>query len=301
MSAKPTMHELFDAPAPKLTALPHDEELALVLKAQAGDEDAYNALLRQYIPALRGYAITESRRANGYVDRDETRANVLLAFAEAVAKVTPTYHLSGALKSTVRHTADDFQLVGAVNIPERTRQRFTEIARAASGNLKAAEAIAHEYGMSAEVFRAVAEAFNAWGSYEAAVDAPADALKGIGNREPATYPLTGDPFDNELAIDTRLLVEAAFAAVDELTGNVIKDAYGFSDYEPLPDAEIAHRRGYSRSKVQRLRTEGLVTMHAATCDGEESRCARHELHPERELPLTDAERTELAKYDGKAA
>jgi hypothetical protein len=299
--SKPTLHELFDAPAPKLAPLSHEEELDLALRAQAGDEDAYNELLRQFIPALRGYAITEARRANGYVDRDETRANILLAFAEAVAKVSATYHFNGALKSTVRQTADSYQLVGAVAIPERTRSRFLEIARSKGGNLKEAEAVAHEFGMTPEVFRAVAEALNLWGSYEATVDAPG-VLDGIGNREPATYPLVGNPAEDETAVDIRLLVDAAFAAVDETTGGVIADAYGFSDYEPLPDAEIAHRRGYSRSKVQRIRTEGLVAMHAATCDGEETRCARTELHPERaEEPLAEWERELLAAYDnGKA-
>ncbi|WP_067201204.1 hypothetical protein [Microbacterium sp. XT11] len=253
--------------------LPFDEELSLIERAQSGDEDAYVTLLRQYAHGLRNLMKSEHSRASGLVDAEETRANVLLAFAEALAECDGSTRIAAKLKAKAYDVAQDFHLVGALSVPTRTRQRYFQAMREA-GPGGDAEAKAAELGMSREVFIATATAFR--------VDS-VDELIGShrrtdpGRRGNADAASDSEPVSFEsiytergyATVDQRETVARAFEAVDELTGDIIRDAYGFTEYDPIPDAEIAYRRGFSRSKVQRIRTEGIATMRRALVGDEE--------------------------------
>ncbi|WDS52078.1 DNA binding protein [Microbacterium phage Caron] len=265
-----TLAVIFDAKLIPAAPLELEQELALITAAQGGDSDAYVTLLRQYAHGLRGLAKSEYSRAGGMVDADETRANVLLAFAEALAACDGTTRVAAKLKSSVYSVAEEHHLVGNFAIPTRTRQRYFQALREA-GVDGDAEAKAIELGMSREVFLAVKDVIGARSLEEAAahfskatpgsgVDMAASGAGGIGWDMPMES-LTAER--NYATVDQAADVARAFDAVDELTEGVIRDAYGFTEYDPIPDAEIAHRRGFSRSKVQRIRTEGIATMRVA--------------------------------------
>lgn len=257
-----TLSDIFEA---KITtaaeALPLDEELALISRAQGGDEDAYNALLMQYRLGLRGLVRTEYARAGGFVDADETRANVLLGFAEALASCDGTTRLSAKLKGATLTASHEFHLVDNFNVPYRTRQRYMQALREAGpdGN---AEEKAVELGMSPEVFRAIREALRA-GSYEGMLDDGTGEMSGRSREASMT---TVTPERAYAEVDDAILVARAFAAVGELEEGICRDAYGFTEYDPIPDAEIAHRRGMTRPTVQRVRTRALEAMREALGD-----------------------------------
>lgn len=268
-----TLADILDAKLDRgAESLPFEEELALIERAQSGDEDAYVALLRQYAHGLRNLMKTEHSRAGGLVDADETRANVLLAFAEALAECDGTTRIAAKLRVKVYDVATEHHLVGALSVPTRTRQRYMQALREA-GPDGDAEATAAELGMSREAFLAVRDAIGA----RSIEDMHATRMARMNEEHSTTYftspeqEATGiTPERSYASVEQRATVERAFAAVDELTGDIIRDAYGFTEYDPIPDAEIAHRRGFSRSKVQRIRTEGIVTMRRALGVDEEA-------------------------------
>ncbi len=292
--SKITFYDLFDAPAPTLDPMPFDDEVADIAAAKAGNKAAADRLLTAYIPALRGAATREYKRLRDTHDMDEVRSLVLLAFTEAIHTTNPDSRLAGNLKGRIQHaTHNDALPPSAVSVPPRTYSRFVQIMDAAEGDWAKAEELAPGLGMTVEVLRAVRDARHTWGSLDATMESASGA-----DWEPNLASLAEET--GYATVEQAAIVEAAFAAVDALAALVIRDAYGFTEYEPIPDAEIAHRRGYSRSKVQRIRTEGLVTMHAVACDGHEGRCNRPELHPERELaPLTTEELALLAAYESE--
>ncbi|WDS51686.1 DNA binding protein [Microbacterium phage Barnstormer] len=270
-----TIAVVFDAKLIPAAPLELEQELALITAAQGGDSDAYVSLLRQYAHGLRGLAKSEYARAGGTVDADETRANVLLAFAEALAACDGTTRIAAKLKASAYEVAEAHHLVGNFTIPARTRQRYFQAHREA-GPDGDVEAKAVELGMSREVFRELREAFRV-NSMDAMIDAHRSTMgrkRGLAegtasDSEPDTF---GSIYVERgyATVDQAETVARAFDAVDELTEGVIRDAYGFTEYDPIPDAEIAHRRGYSRSKVQRIRTEGIATMRAALIGDDEA-------------------------------
>lgn len=263
-----TISVIFDAKLIPSADLTMEAELALIVAAQGGDQDAYVTLLRQYAHGLRGLAKSEYARAGGTVEHEETRANVLLAFAEALAKCDGSTRIAAHLKPSALKVADDFHLVGGVSVPSRTRQRYFQALRETAPG-ESAEKTAAKLGMSPDVFTAVQAAI-AVGSFEFLSDAVTRQSEGSysgpggGNNADSHPAFRGIAEDRSYAtVDQAADVARAFAAVDELTEGIIKDAYGFTEYDELPDAEIAHRRGFSRQKVQRIRTAGLATMRVA--------------------------------------
>ncbi|MDR6866800.1 DNA-directed RNA polymerase sigma subunit (sigma70/sigma32) [Microbacterium resistens] len=233
-----TLADIFDSKAEALEPLDLDVEFALIVKAQAGDERATLALMRQYAVGLRGLAKREYARAGEHVDAEETRQNVALAFMEALAACDGTVRLAAKLQVAAFKVADEFHLVGVLSMSSRARSRFFQVRREVGVGADV-EAVAVELGMSRETYRAVEAALSA---------APVDDHRNVA---------VDGGFE---AVDKGAMCARAFAAVEELTESIIRDAYGFTEYEPIPDGEIAYRRGLSRSKVQRVRTGGLERM-----------------------------------------
>jgi hypothetical protein len=262
-----TLSAIFDDKLVAAAPLPFDEELDLIARAQDGDKAAYETLLMQYAHGLRALADREYARAGGYVDAEETRANVALAFAEALAKCDGSTRIAAKLKAEAKHVADDFHLVGAFSVPTRSRARYMQAVREA-GPGGDAEAKAAELGMTADTFQAARAVFRT-----DSLDELVDARFALANSHAYTYSdgahdrepnMTAIYIERGYAnVDEQEMCRQAFAAVDGTTGAIMRDAYGFTEFDPLPDAEIAHRMGFTRSKVQRLRSEGLVTMREA--------------------------------------
>jgi DNA-directed RNA polymerase specialized sigma subunit len=260
--------EIRDAYSP----LDLDEERTLIARAKLGEEAATIALMRAYTPALRSairqFGAMGGAWAGQVADPDvveDLRAAATLGFLEAVqsfdagrwsrlAAIVPD-HLRLALASAVPSPI-------AFSIPQRTLTRFYSILRKADGNPYAAAALAPQYEMRTETFLAVLSALRDVDSYDQLL-APSGSNENQsdrGSNDVEAWPLwDGQHPDAE----DEVLVEAAFSVVDTLEKDVIRMAYGFTEYDPIPDAEIGARLILSRQKVQRTRASGLGKMRVA--------------------------------------
>lgn len=237
-----------------------EAELEAIAAAKNGDNDATDKLLRAYAPVLRsavGQYLNES--AGAAYDADEVRSTALLGFVQAIKDFDAEKHarLSAIVRKTVIRTlSNEFMTTSSFSIPARTLQRFYGILRAAEGNVFEATALAPKFDMSKETFLAVLSAVRNVDSLDGA---PADD-EGHADAIESARPLwDGTATDAEDAV----LVATAFRAVDDLEEDVCRMSYGFTDYEPLPDAEIGHKLGLSRQKTQRTRSSALGKMRSA--------------------------------------
>lgn len=237
-----------------------DAEREAIAAAKAGDNAATDKLLRAYAPVLRsavGQYINDS--ATAAYDGDEVRSTALLGFAQAIHDFDPEIHtrLSAIVRKTVIRTlSNEFMTTSSFSVPARTLQRFYGILRAAEGNVFEATALAPKFDMSKETFLAVLHAVRNVDSLDGA---PADDEGHTEAIEHARPLWDGSATDAEDAV----LVATAFGAVDDLEADVCRLSYGFTDYEPVPDAEIGHRLGLSRQKTQRTRSGALGKMRVA--------------------------------------
>ncbi|UDL14648.1 DNA binding protein [Arthrobacter phage KeAlii] len=236
-----------------------EAELEAIAAAKQGDNTATESLLRAYAPAIRN--AVASFRSEG-ADEEELRASALLGFMEAINLFDPEKHnrLSAIVKKTLIHTLGvEYMTPTSFTVPTRTLQRFYGILRKAEGNVYEAAAMAPKFDMSRETFLAVLSAVRNVEALEATQDDSRGEFTGHGKEIQYRPIWDGSATDAEDAI----LVAAAFAAVNELEADVCRLSYGFTDYEPVPDAEIGHRLGLSRQKTQRTRSSALGKMREA--------------------------------------
>lgn len=251
-----TLVDVFDRSAEK--ALPAEEETALVSAVIAGDSDALVALVYAYAPAL--------RRAVGRVTSHGERASedVRMAAVEGLIQACHVFdpergvRLGGLVPGYALKAVREAAAPSLFAIPERTLARFYGLLRQAEGSARAAADLAPSVGMSRGVFLTVLEAVQ-------------DAY-GLGEEGEDGEPL---PLLNEARslwaaeeVEDATTGELAALALDAISGDalatdVVRLAYGFSDYDPVPDAEIGARLGFSRAKVQRTRSKALETMRSA--------------------------------------
>ncbi|GAA2230476.1 hypothetical protein N1031_07085 [Herbiconiux moechotypicola] len=240
-----------------------DDERVAIAKAKLGDDSATIELVYAYAAALRN-AVAQYRHAGGADASDsysseDLRSAAVTGLIEAIQAFDPEHHERlAAVVSGYVHDSISTNVLGPVAfaVPARSLKRFYGILRAAEGNVFEAAKLAPEFEMRTETFAAILAAVRDVSSYDSLTTSGVDDLA----PEPAAYPIwesgTADAED-------RVLVEAAFAAVDTLEADVCRLAYGFTDYEPVPDAEIGHRLGLSRQKTQRTRTSALTKMREA--------------------------------------
>jgi DNA-directed RNA polymerase specialized sigma subunit len=266
------MHDVFeareDAPLDLL------EERLTIAAAQQGDEAATSRLIRAYAPAIRGAVAAHVRALPSYpqpADLEDIRSQAVVGVLEAIKAFDPDRHerLAATVATYVQHeVAEAATSTAAFTIPARTLSRFFGILRAAKGDVAEAVRIAPDHKMRVETFVAVLDSMRGTRSYEGTIEGYLDSgmggyspsFGGDQGRDPQAYPL----WDNSAPdVEDRILVEAAFAAVNTLEKDVVGLAYGFTDYDPVPDAEIGERLGMSRAKIQRTRTGALSTMRSA--------------------------------------
>jgi DNA-directed RNA polymerase specialized sigma subunit len=233
-------------------------EVAAIASAKAGDEQAVIDLMYAYTFALNN-ALGKFRNAGGgnrgaYGDSTEERRSLaVMGFMEAIHAFDPEKHTRLSAIVGVHLVQEIGSMVGpiAFTVPQRTLTRFFSILRMADGDLAAGAKLAPEYSMTSETFQAVAEACRT-------------TSHGIPSAGDPTWETDVSPLwsraDKE---EDDILVMAAFSAVDDLEGQVVSMAYGFDDYDPIADAEVAHRMGLSRPKVQRVRSSALGKMREA--------------------------------------
>lgn len=247
------------------------EEVALIEAAQAGDEDAYARLLEIYGPAIRA-AVNSARKI---IDEEEAQATALVAFAEVLASHDPHNpdYLDGRLAPRLApHLKDALGLAVAgsyaFQVPKRSLTRYLGILKEADGDPAAARDLAPSRSMSVETFDAIRAAAAATSLTEATEFGEDFHRTGEGS-EGTSYrasDLAASPLFAPapvVDIEDRLLVQAAFRAVEDQEARIVELAYGFTEYDPVPDAEIAHRLGLTRPTVQRKRGKALTSMRKA--------------------------------------
>lgn len=249
--------------------LPLMKEREAIHAAKCGDEAATLQLLHAYAYALRKASGMYRHAGGAWADgpgKSGLAADLRMAAVEGFLEALYAFDLDGAhsrLAATVEgYIADSMSTVivapVAMNVPERTLKRFYSILRKADGDPTQGAALAPRYSMTAETFGAVLRAVRSTQSLDGPGD-DADGPSDHANR--LDVPARGrDSCDD---VEDLLLVEAAFAAVDGLEEDVCRLAFGFSDYGPVPDAEVGHRLGLSRPKVQRVRASALGKMRNA--------------------------------------
>lgn len=262
------LSDVFDRRAnyPQLDAA---DEPGVIAAAVAGDEGATAALLRAYAKAIRN-AVSGYRNAGGAnghggglssadAQAEDLRAAALLGFVEALRAFDPGKHarLAAVLPQHLR--AELSAALGVpfgLSVPKGTLKRFFSIMAEAGGDVVAAAELAPRRSMTAETFRSILDAVRAGGSLDGSDDEDGTAPDVAADRLEWSDPEAVTESD-------AALVRMAFAAVDDEEGRVCRISYGFEDYDPQPDAEVAHRMGLTRSKVQRVRNRALGRMREA--------------------------------------
>lgn len=244
------------------TALNADAALA-----QSGDSAAAERLYLSVEAYLAGLA----KRYHRTVDFDEAIAEANLAFMEAVRSFDPTRPgasflgkltacARGALAQAGRFSGGQAGLSMAASIAPRTMTRYQQILRAAGGDVARGADLAPSMDMSRGTFLEIA------GQVADSVDMDGSA---VDTTDPVDDPWHARFVDTEAvepeaaAIET-LLLETAWSAIDEFETEIVGLAYGFDDYNPCSDAEIAERLGgFSRPTIQRTRTRALGKMRVS--------------------------------------
>lgn len=255
-----TISDIFKyADAPVLTV---EAEVALIDEAQAGNEESFLALAHAYGPTLRA-SVGKAKKTN---DREEVEAEALAAFAEVVYThdAHDENYANGRLASRLTpHLRDRLgeaqtQRATVFTIPKRTYTRYYGILNAADGDFEAALALAPSMAMKASTFAEV------HGMVQEASSLTHDDEDSDGEEHYARPVLNITERDFYCEAEDAVMVEVAFAAVEDEQARIMELAYGFTEYEPVSDAEIAHRLGnQTRPTIQRKRVAALASMRKA--------------------------------------
>lgn len=236
-----------------------EAEVDLIVAAQAGDADAYVRLLTAYGRTLRAVV----NAAKKTVDEEEAQAVALVAFAEILSSHDPfdEAYQDGRLASRLTpHLRDALGSLQAqenltFTVPKRTYTRYLGILNEAEGDVEAARDLAPDRGMRVSTFDEIHAIVRKTSSAPLADDEDAEPQEG-------TPVLITAPSSFDEAED-RILIDVAFSAVDDEGARIVELAYGFTEYDPVPDAEIGHRLGLTRPTVQRKRGKALDSMRKA--------------------------------------
>lgn len=259
--------DIFDRGAER--RLSQVEERETIHAAKAGDEAAVFALIYAYSPTLRNAAERynfsgASRRGDTLHhvrDVDEARSCAVLGLIEAVHAVDLDVHdrLAGVVAEYIAASLGQYlaDTTAATTVPGRTLRRFFHIRSKAGGDDSAALRLCPEYLMKRETYLAVLDAVRA--AHLDQFDTDDDEARAVIER---AQPIWGAD-DAYADAEDRILVELAFSVVDDLETDICRMSYGFTDYLPVPDGQIAHVLGMARPTVQRRRVGALTKMRAA--------------------------------------
>ncbi|BCJ41702.1 hypothetical protein GCM10010168_53000 [Actinoplanes ianthinogenes] len=245
--------QIWDTPAIKIEDAA--EETAAIKEAQTGDEGAILRLFAAYVPALKAAMGTYT----AVLPIDDARQAAFVGFMNAIREheAARSERLAGAIRQHV-HEALSGAVAngnGGLTVPSRTLKRAFGILKKANGDVAEGARIAPLHEMTEETFLAVIAAVRADESLDFEIEIHGDA---------SFFDATTTPHE-VTDVEDRILVEAAFRAVDGLEAEVCRLAYGFAEFNPIPDAEIGHRLGYSRLSVLRTRSRALDKMRKIIC------------------------------------
>lgn len=226
-----------------------------IAAAKLGDEAATLRLFSAYLPTMK-QAVGHFSETLG---RDDARQTAVLGLLRAIQAFNAEHHLRLAavireylhleLQEAERDASSGF------SVPPRTVRRALGILERAGRDVNEAVRIAPEYQMEPATLLAVLAAISSVTSLDQAIDARGEA---------ALYDAEAVTADRAVSdIDDRQKVRVAMAAVTPLERDVCRMAYGFTDPDPIPDAEIGHRMGMGRVRTLRVRHRALSKMSAA--------------------------------------
>lgn len=231
--------------------LSQDEERETIHAAKAGDEAATVALLYAYAPALRNGVAC-------YVDAlgaEDARSLAVSGLLEALNDFDPD---AGARLAGIAHVRITKSLSSAAmadawfRIPDRMLQRFYGILRRADGDINVALGLAPQFSMARETFREILQLLRF-----------TEGLTSGDGTAPGNMDEARSLWEQIEDAEDRILVEMAFAAVDDLEEDICRKFYGFTSYNPVPDGQIAADLGMTRPTVQRRRAGALSKMRDA--------------------------------------
>lgn len=239
--------------------LSRQEELDLVTAHRQGDESATVRLMQAYAGLLNSSVRRFTQTGNqdqALGDLDDMRSSALVGLLEAVKAFDPAQHERIATIAP-RYIAGELssEATGASHftVPERSMKRYWSILREANGDVMNALQLAPTMHMDPSTFLSIHSAVRGTSSYS--------GTEQDGAPEVYHTSVDGVVASTELVIEDAMLVAAAFEAIDGDQTEVVRSYYGFDDYgEPQSDAEVAHRMGLSRPKVQRVRASALNDM-----------------------------------------
>lgn len=236
-------------------------EADLIAKAQAGDERATLALIRQYMPLIK-----RTVNAPGGHDGEDAAQEVLITILETINSHDPdksprlagrlSSSLSGAVKAVGRTEQSHF------SIPSGTLKRYNTILRAAEGDKNTAMSLCKTYKMKPATFLHIHNLVN-----------------NVAVVDEVTHFPGGSVMDD--TVTDSLLCEYAFTRLTDEEVQVIKAGYGFSEIEvdghivfaeghsPLSSTIIAASMGISTHRAKKLHAGALNTMRDALSGGQE--------------------------------
>jgi DNA-directed RNA polymerase specialized sigma subunit len=254
------MNDLYsDIFVTKLRApLTPQEEAALIIPAQAGD----NAAMARLLLAYGGILVKSTARIRA--NQEDARQAAMLAAVQAIrdfdttryARLAQTlkYAVLGALEEL---TADE----RGIRIPRMTMQRYLKAMSMANHDPNEAANLAQSVDLARERFWAVHDIVaNRFENVDrlAGQSGGTEAGDGWVYREPRS--LVTEP--SQYAAEDRLIAELALSAIDDDEDTVVRYVYGFTEGDPVPAEEVAHRLGVQTPVVHRRRASALGKMRA---------------------------------------
>jgi DNA-directed RNA polymerase specialized sigma24 family protein len=249
---------LFDRSA-RLPDLDPDLEASLVERVRQGDSEAFLRLAENYAPRLRAAAA----HARGAIeDRSERQQATLTAFHSAVLATKPGGRVATVIKLVMTNemTRAASEVRRGLSVPHGTARRYFAILGSAGGDVRAAASAAPAQGMTTDAFQSVRAAVHGGVSVETLV-ALDDGAAGtaLDRRLAVTY----EPVTHAGAVERQVLAQHALAAIEGVERAVTLLAFGFSEPEPVADAEIAHRLGINRTSAWKIKQRALAKMRAS--------------------------------------
>lgn len=247
-----------------------EEEVALIVRAQSGDEDAVLALIRQYGPLLRSNVARTAKVMN----RDDAEGAALLAFMEALREhdVNDPRYKTGSLSSTLRPKvfralaearAEENSRIALV--PRTTFERYLAVMDAAGGDPDEGAQIAPSHDLASKTFASIFAMVHDSPHVTTTETEDSDGEDFLGRARP----VRGEQRDDFEAAEDAVLADIALDSLDDQERDVVEFSYGFRETddfawnEPMPDGAVADVVGLSRQKVQRTRRAAIKTMRVA--------------------------------------
>jgi hypothetical protein len=221
-----------------------EEERAAVAEARNGSSDALLALAVCYAPALRKAV----HRFGGPLDEQEAQAIALLVLWETAVDAGTERIARELDRRLTRAFSEALAQASTVSIPLRTMERYVSLLRDVDGDLGRAVEAASEGGRKIGPDSVLA----IWAARRGAPVTP--ELEDL-HRVASVWP-------ERNSTEARALCRIALEALSDREREVIEASYGFSDYRPLEDEEIAIRHELTRGNVRQIRHRALAKMRA---------------------------------------